>query len=64
MKYLDIISLMNPPYNHKIKYIEWGEKKYTINGHKITRKQIQRLKEELNLKEYYNKDAPLTGGLR
>ena len=62
MKLKDIKQLLKDGY--RITYTQWNGRHYDINYNNITSKQIIKLKEELGLKEYYNKSAPLTGVLK
>lgn len=62
MKIKDIKKLLQE--GHKITYTQWNGKHWNINYDDITSAQIVKLKKELGLKEYYNKSAPLTGGLK
>lgn len=62
MKLKDIKKLLKEGY--EIGYHQWNGKHWSINYNDITPAQIIKLKKELGLREYYNKSAPLTGGLK
>lgn len=64
MKIQEIIERLRK--GEVIEWIEWKTKKYKLNNETIRHAQIKILRNffEKRLYEYYNNNAPLTGGIK